>query len=50
MEIYHTAYPLYRGPAYSLTDMMGHADGVCDVLVRRAHDCGWQSGPVPFHI
>jgi len=23
------------GPAYSLTDMMGHADGVCEVLVRR---------------
>ncbi|MDD1708819.1 MAG: sugar-specific transcriptional regulator TrmB [Methanoregulaceae archaeon] len=23
------------GPAYSLTDMMGHADGVCEVTIRR---------------
>lgn len=26
------------GPAYSLTDMMGHADGVCDVSVKREGD------------
>jgi hypothetical protein len=26
------------GPAYSLTDMMAHADGVCDVTIRRDGD------------
>ncbi|MDD1706522.1 MAG: sugar-specific transcriptional regulator TrmB [Methanoregulaceae archaeon] len=26
------------GPAYSLTDMMAHADGVCDVAVKREGD------------
>lgn len=26
------------GPAYSLTEMMGHADGVCDIAVRRDGD------------
>ena len=26
------------GPAYSLTEMMGHADGVCDITVRREGD------------
>jgi hypothetical protein len=26
------------GPAYSLTDMMAHADGVCDVVLKREGD------------